>query len=112
MFGWTGYVPGACDRGMVIVPITQTELIPGWPNRFLTRMREHGTDVILIGRIDGLSGANFSRLDTIEELDLLPPGFDGFVWTDHIENVGPRLRERWQAFKAQPNPSTSSARRD
>jgi len=94
MLGWTGYVPGACDGGMVVVPITQTELLSGWPNRFLMRMREHRTEVMLIGRIDGLSGANFSRLDTIEELNLVPPGFNGFVWTDRIENVGPRWRER------------------
>jgi len=57
-------------------------------------MREHRTEVMLIGRIDRLSGANFSRLDTIEELNLVPPEFNGFVWTDRIENVGPRWRER------------------
>lgn len=36
---------------MIIVPIDQTYLIWGWPNRFLARMREHHTEVMLIGRV-------------------------------------------------------------
>jgi glycerophosphoryl diester phosphodiesterase len=57
-------------------------------------MRAHQTEVMLIGRIDGLSGANFSRLDTIEELEQLPPVFAGSIWTDRIEIIGPALRQQ------------------
>jgi glycerophosphoryl diester phosphodiesterase len=90
-YGWTGQVPKACDDGIITVPITQSRFIWGWPNRFLERMRKHRTEVMLIGRIDGLSGANFSRLDTEEETNRLPPGFDGSIWTDRIEVIGPVL---------------------
>ena len=93
-FGWTGHVPKACDNAIVMVPITQSEFVWGWPNRFLDRMRRHRTEVMLIGRIDGLSGANFSRLDTEKELKNVPSGFDGSIWTDRIDVVGPALSRR------------------
>jgi hypothetical protein len=57
-------------------------------------MHVHKTEVMLIGRIDGLSGASFSRLDTEEELKRLPPSFDGSIWTDRIDIIGPSLTQR------------------
>jgi glycerophosphoryl diester phosphodiesterase len=89
--GWTGHVPKACDAGVILIPITQSGFVWGWPNRFLARMQTHQTEVILIGRIDGLSGANFSRLDTTQELERMPSGFGGSIWTDRIDIIGPAL---------------------
>lgn len=89
--GWANHVPKACEGGIVIVPIRQAGFVWGWPNRFLARMREHDTEVMLIGRVDGLSGANFSRLDTIDELGRVPAGFQGSIWTDRIDVIGPAL---------------------
>jgi glycerophosphoryl diester phosphodiesterase len=89
--GWMGHIPKACDGGVIMVPITQSAFVWGWPNRFLARMRSHATEVMLIGRVDGLSGANFSRLDTADEVARLPPGFSGSIWTDRIDVVGPAL---------------------
>jgi glycerophosphoryl diester phosphodiesterase len=91
LVGWTGYVPEACADGVVIVPVTQAGYLWGWPNRFLARMRERHSEVMLIGRITGFSGSNFSRLDSAEELKQVPIGFDGTIWTDHIEIVGPAV---------------------
>jgi glycerophosphoryl diester phosphodiesterase len=96
-YGWTGHVPKACDDGVIMIPITQSGFVWGWPDRFLERMREHRTEVILIGRIDGLSGASFSRLDTVTELKRLPPGFGGSIWTDRVDVVGPALSRRTAA---------------
>jgi glycerophosphoryl diester phosphodiesterase len=92
--GWTGHVPKACDDGVIMVPITQSGFVWGWPNRFLARVQTHQTEVMLVGRIDGLSGANFSRLDTTQELDRLPKGFGGSIWTDRIDIIGPALVRR------------------
>jgi glycerophosphoryl diester phosphodiesterase len=86
--GWSGHVPHACDDGMIIIPVQQAWLIWGWPNRFLARMREHRTRVMLIGRML-VASRSFSRLDTAGELTKVPPGFDGLIWTDHIEVIGP-----------------------
>jgi glycerophosphoryl diester phosphodiesterase len=91
LVGWTGYVPGACADGVVIVPITQAGYLWGWPNRFLVRMQERHAEVMLVGRITGFSGSNFSRLDSAEELKQMPLGFDGTIWTDHIEIVAPAV---------------------
>jgi glycerophosphoryl diester phosphodiesterase len=90
-FGWSGYVPGVCDDGIMIVPVAQGGFLWGWPNRFLSRMHEHRTEVMLIGRIHGLNGADFSRLDTLGEVSQIPAGFAGDVWTDRIEIIGPAL---------------------
>jgi hypothetical protein len=57
--GWMSHVPKACDGGAIMVPITQSGFVWGWPNRFLERMQTHRTEVMLFGRIDGLWGANF-----------------------------------------------------
>lgn len=76
---------------MIIVPIQQAYLLWGWLNRFLSRMREHRTRVMLIGKIRSLSEA-FSRLDSPEELSEIPNGFDGLIWTDRISVIGPLER--------------------
>lgn len=90
--GWFGHVPLACEDGMAIVPVDQADLLWGWPNRFLARMRAHHTQVMLIGRVDGLTSGNFSRLDTLADLSKVPAGFDGLIWTDQIRVIGPALR--------------------
>ena len=81
-------LPRACDDGVVIIPVDQADLLWGWPNRFLARMRAHHTQVMLIGRVDGLTSGNFTRLDTVADLSRVPAGFDGLIWTDQIRVVG------------------------
>jgi glycerophosphoryl diester phosphodiesterase len=88
-FGWTGHFPDACNNGMMFVPISQAWLFWGWPDRFLSRMHGHGTEVMLIGRMNSLSAGNFTRLDTLEELAKVPPGFSGAIWTDRVDVIGP-----------------------
>jgi glycerophosphoryl diester phosphodiesterase len=87
--GWFGRVPRDCDDGMIIVPIEQATLLWGWPNRFLQRMREHHTQVMLIGKIQNAFSKRFSRLDTQEQLLEVPRGFGGLIWTDRIGVIGP-----------------------
>jgi glycerophosphoryl diester phosphodiesterase len=93
-FGWTGYVPNVCNDGMIVVPISQSWLLWGWPDRFLIRMRAHRAEVLLIGRIEDLNDANFSRLDTLKDLAQIPPGFVGAVWTDRIDIIAPALEQQ------------------
>lgn len=97
--GWFGHVPRACDDGMIIVPIQQANLLWGWPNRFLARMREHRARVMLIGKIQSMSSGVFSRLDTPEELAEVPQGFDGLIWTDRINLIGPLAAARQSAHQ-------------
>ena len=47
--GWLGIVPDACRNTMVMLPINVAPFVWGWPNLFLERMRNAGSEVILLG---------------------------------------------------------------
>jgi glycerophosphoryl diester phosphodiesterase len=85
--GWTGYVPSACHRSMVLIPINYAPWLWGWPDRFLQRMRDVGTDVYVLGPREE---EEFSRgIDSVEELRRLPAGYSGGIWTNRIDRIAP-----------------------
>jgi glycerophosphoryl diester phosphodiesterase len=90
--GWTGYVPQACRRTIVIVPLNYIWLVWGWPDRFLARMRGVGSVVFVAGPYNGDVG--LSGLDTKAEFDSLPKDYDGGIWTEEIATLGPLVRAR------------------
>ncbi|MBU1176604.1 MAG: glycerophosphodiester phosphodiesterase [Alphaproteobacteria bacterium] len=90
LYGWTGYVPPACRDTKIIVPANYAPLLWGWPHRFGERMRAVGSEIILLGPM-ALSDAGTAGIDSIEELNLIPAHFDGYVWTNRIEVIGPAL---------------------
>ncbi len=88
-YGWTGILPGACRNTLIAVPIDLAPYLWGWPNRFLERMRDADSDVILVGPY----GGDFTTgIDTPEQAADIPPGFDGYIWTNRIETMGPFLK--------------------
>lgn len=89
--GWSGHVPKACQTGLIAVPVDIGGWLWGWPHRFTQRMAMAGTKVILLGPYDG-SGFS-SGIDDEKTLGLVPKGFDGFIWTNRIEWLGPKLGE-------------------
>lgn len=90
-YGWTGMVPEACKGTSVMVPVNVAPYLWGWPNLFLQRMREAGSEVILLGPwASGDPGT--MGIDTEEQLSRVPDGFDGYIWTNKIELVGPLVR--------------------
>lgn len=93
--GWTGYVPKACREGTIIVAMNARPLAWGWPNRFLGRMAAAKVDVMAIGSVTGLGSNSFTRLDNANELSNIPTGFNGLIWTDQVEAIGPAVRSRW-----------------
>ncbi|MCV0426809.1 MAG: glycerophosphodiester phosphodiesterase [Roseibium sp.] len=84
--GWSGYVPESCRHMQVLVPSNYAKWLWGWPNRFLKRMADHDTEVVLAGPPKGTGG-----LDTLEQLEFIPDGFSGYIWTNKIETTGPAL---------------------
>lgn len=91
-FGWSGYVPEACRETLLVLPINIAPFVWGYPHRLTARLAEHGTSVILIGPY---SGGDFSSgIDDDETLARVPNGFDGYVWTNRIEEIGPMMAER------------------
>ncbi len=91
--GWTGHVPDACRGSAIGVPVNWRWAFWGWPNRFLARMKAADVDVLLLGPVHG--GFNSAGLSQAAELDAVPPGFPGTIWTDEIEVIGPEARRRW-----------------
>ena len=87
-YGWTGIVPEPCRRTTVMVPVNMAGWLWGWPNRFLQRMRDAGTEVILIGPYTG-GDPGTAGIDTPEEAALVPHRFPGYVWTNEIATIAP-----------------------
>jgi glycerophosphoryl diester phosphodiesterase len=92
-YGWTGIVPAACHNTMVMVPINYAWALWGWPNRFLQRMKEAGSEVILIGPFSA-GDAGTSGVDTPEDAARVPDKFPGLVWTNEIATIAPILEAR------------------
>jgi glycerophosphoryl diester phosphodiesterase len=90
--GWSGYVPESCRNGIVMIPADYAPFVWGWPNRFLARMRAHGTLAIMIGPLD--ESGYTTGIDSAEVLDLLPARFDGAVWTNRADVIAPLVEER------------------
>jgi len=91
--GWTGYVPEACRHRIVLVPANLGPLMWGWPHRFVSRMHAADSEVILAN--DYESGAGTRGFEDPASFDArVPEHFDGYVWTNRIELIGPHLRKR------------------
>lgn len=91
--GWTGIVPASCRNTIVVVPSNLTWAVWGWPHKFTRRMEEAGSTVIMLGPFaSGDIGS--TGIDSVDDLDQVPEGFAGYVWTNRIELIGPELRKR------------------
>lgn len=95
-YGWTGIVPGNCQNTYIVVPANYAWLLWGWPHRFTQRVRDAGSEVILMGDYSG--GEGTVGIDSIDELEKIPEGFDGYVWTNRIEVIGPALGAKQTAI--------------
>ncbi len=90
--GWAGYVPEACRRTIVLVPINYAHWLWGWPDRFLERMGGASSDVFVIGPWQG--GEFSTGIDDVRQLEALPPHYSGGVWTNRIDLIAPALAAR------------------
>ncbi|QQR34699.1 glycerophosphodiester phosphodiesterase [Devosia oryziradicis] len=91
--GWSGYMPAACRDTKVMVPLNVAPFLWGWPNLFLERLRHAGSEVILLGPTSA-GDPGTAGIDTLEQLAEVPESFDGYLWTNRIEIIGPALAAR------------------
>lgn len=89
--GWTGYVPQACRHTLMLLPVNYGHYLWGWPSRFLERLRGAGTDVFVAGP-RGSNDIGTSGIDDVAAYGALPPLFDGGIWTNRIDIIGPLAR--------------------
>ncbi len=96
--GWSGYVPGACRGGTMIVPLDGQWALWGWPNRMIARMEAHGTRIVITGPDSGLDDGG---LDLPEQLGEIPADFNGYAMVADgfavIPALTPRFDDRKQA---------------
>ena len=76
---------------MMLVPINIAPWLWGWPDRFLNRMEDAGTEVFVLGPYRG--GEFSTGIDTPEQLALLPHNYSGGIWTNEIEAIAPLVRK-------------------
>jgi len=89
MWGWSGMVPAKCTNGVVYIPINMASQMWGWPYRMLTRFRDAGSEVFIIGPYEG--GNYSSGVDTVAELKSLPQDWPGGIMTNELELLAPAM---------------------
>ncbi len=88
--GIWGSVPASCRNGFMLLTLDDIGFtLWGWPNRFLARMKGAGVRVIIAqdvvdGQIKGLADVN--------QYGDIANSYNGYIWVDNIEDLGPALR--------------------
>lgn len=90
LYGWTGIIPESCHNGTLAIPVNYQWIMWGWPNRLIARMDSVGAKVIVFGPYE--SGKSNEGIGTARELGDIPSSFNGYIWVENIEAVGPALR--------------------
>lgn len=92
LLGWTGQVPAACHDTIIPLPINYAGWMWGWPNRFIQRMHDAGSVVLLRGPFGGPDDND--GIDTPAYAQAVPAGFPDYVWTNDIAKILPYLENR------------------
>jgi glycerophosphoryl diester phosphodiesterase len=92
--GWTGHVGAVCRDTIVFVPSNYGWVAWGWPNRFLQRMQDANSEVIIVGAIRRSERPGVGGVDSAEAFEEVPRDWRGGVATDRIEIIGPLAAER------------------
>ena len=93
--GWFGYTPAACSHTMLYAPANIAVWLWGWPHRFVKRMAAADTMVFLQ---EDYRGSGFTTgLNEVADLERVPVNYEGGIWTDRIDLIGPAIRQRRHA---------------
>ena len=89
LFGWTGIVPKTLHNMELHLPIQYAKWLWGWPDKFLQRMDDVNTRVVLVQYEHGWS----KGFNSPGELKQLPKHYSGALWTERIDRIGPLLKQ-------------------
>jgi hypothetical protein len=85
-----GSVPESCANGVMLLTLDDLGFtLWGWPNRFLDRMAKAKTMVIIAQSVEG---ATIKGLTEPSQYGEIAKDFNGYIWVDKIEELGPALR--------------------
>ena len=83
LLGFTGYIPEEMKNAELRIPLKYAKFLWGWPNKFMERMEAVNTRVELTA-----GGSDLSEgFDHIHSLKDIPEGFDGYIWTNKINEL-------------------------
>ncbi|WP_428819777.1 glycerophosphodiester phosphodiesterase family protein [Microbulbifer sp. MCCC 1A16149] len=94
MLGWSGYVPEACRNGAVVAPNTWHWALWGWPNRFIQRMEDAGSLVMVLD-FKHRSPGGVHGIYTPEQIEFLPADYRGALWVEKVEVIGPYAKTKF-----------------
>lgn len=83
--GWTGYMPSACKNTQLHIPEVYAKYLWGFPMKFINRMEDVNTRVIIVAGDGGWS----EGFDKTEDLKRLPKNYNGGIWTNRIDKIAP-----------------------
>lgn len=85
-----GSVPESCTNGVMLLTLDELGFtLWGWPNRFLERMAKAKTTVIIA---QDVTNGEIKGLNDVRQYSSIASSFNGYVWVDRIEELGPALR--------------------
>ncbi|HLR35694.1 MAG TPA: glycerophosphodiester phosphodiesterase family protein [Tissierellales bacterium] len=83
LLGWTGYIPKEIHNMELHIPLMYAKVLWGWPNKFVQRMENVNTKVVIV---DG-NGKWSEGFDDEESLKDIPKGYCGYIWTNRIDKI-------------------------
>ncbi len=86
--GWTGYVPPGLRNSYLPLPLRYARMLWGWPHRFVQRMQRVNTLFVLVAG-DGTWSEGF---DTPEDIEQIPRGYSGGIWTNRVDVIAPLVK--------------------
>lgn len=88
--GWYGSVPDICRGGVMLLSLDDLGFtLWGWPNRFLARMKDADTEVVIA---ESVKGDTITGLHRPEQYADIASSFNGTIVIDNIAELGPALR--------------------
>jgi glycerophosphoryl diester phosphodiesterase len=88
--GLWGRIPDSCKQGTMLLTVDELGYtLWGWPNRFLARTGAAGVKVVVAERVEGDA---ITGLTDVTRYGDIAQGFNGYIWIDKIDELGPALR--------------------
>jgi hypothetical protein len=88
--GLWGALPASCAQGTMLLTVDELGYtLWGWPNRFLTRTNAAGLKVVIA---ESVEGDVIKGLEQVERYGDIADSFNGYIWIEKVEELGPALR--------------------
>ena len=88
--GLWGAMPESCNQGTMLLTMDQVGYtLWGWPNRFLARTGAAGLKVVIA---ESVEGDKITGLTDVNRYGDIANSFNGYIWIDDIEGLGPALK--------------------